>query len=142
MVEKVVQAGTIFYEFDDGERGSISAPPDTPNEDIEDLIGRPLPSDPAYEQQQQAGQNLGGLFTGLRQLDPEDAAYAAYGRSWAVKNGESQETILAIVDRQTAGQYILAQTEWQNLTPEAKQFHIDHIDAMMKMMQGVIRAIL
>ena len=135
---KVMQARSIYYEFDDGERGNITADPDIP---IEEIIGRPLPADPEYEQQQQVGSNLRGLFTGLRQLDPGDAAYAAYGRGWAVKNGENQETILAIVDRQTAGQYILAQTEWQNLSPEAKQFHIDHIDAMMLMMQGVIRAI-
>lgn len=135
---QVTQARSIYYEYDDGETGSISG---NPNTDIEEILGRPLPPDPAYEQQEQVGSNLRGLFTGLRELAPEDAAYAAYGRGWAVKNGEPQEIILAIVDRATAGAYIIAQTEWQNLPVESRQFHIDHIDAMMIMMQGVIRAI-
>lgn len=137
MPDTVRQEASLHYEYNDGKRGIFSGDTAT----FEDTVGRPLPSDPEFEQQQQVGSNLRGLFTGLRELDPADAAYAAYGRGWAVKNGEDQGTILAIVDRQTAGQYILAQTEWQNLTPEAKQFHIDHIDAMMIMMQGVIRAI-
>lgn len=136
---EVKQAQTISFKYDDGETGSISGVTD--DTDIERMIGRPLPSDPEFEQQQQVGTNLRGLFQGLRELPPEDAAYAAYGRGWAVKNGESQETILGIVDRATAGAYIMQQSEWQNLPPEAKQFMLDHIDSVMLMMQGVIRAI-
>lgn len=137
MVELVRQSATIEFEYDDGERGTFAGN----TADFEEIMGRPLPADAEYEQQQQVGTNLRDLFQGLRQLLPEDAAYAAYGRGWAIKNGETQETILAIVDRPTAAAYIQQQTEWQNLPVASRQFMVDHIDAVMIMMQGVIRAI-
>ena len=92
-------------------------------------------------QKQTASDNTKALYTGLRQLNPEDATYAAYGRAWAIKNGESQGTILDIVDRATAGVYITGQSEWSDLPVESRQFYIDHTDAMMKIVQGIVRVI-
>ena len=136
MADTIRYVNAVAFEFDDGMRGTISD-----EDQLEEFLamdGKSIPQDPEYAQQKNARTNLKGLFNGLRLLDPEDAAYAAYGRSWAKKNGESQEVIDGIVDRATAGAYITAQTEWQDLPTSAKQFMVNHIDAMMTIIQAVI----
>lgn len=136
MADTIKYVSAVKYEFDDGASGTISD--EDALEEFLEIEGRSIPQDPEYLQQKNAKTGLKALFGGLGQLDPEDAAYAAYGRSWAIKNGETQEVIDGIVDRATAGAYITAQTEWQDLPVQAKQFMIDHIDAMMKIVQGII----
>ena len=61
-------------------------------------------------------------LAGLGQLEPVDFGYAYVGRLLAVANGESEATILAIVDRATAQSYITSMSQWGNLTAAQRQW--------------------
>jgi len=84
-----------------------------------------------------AKESVNVLFAGLRLLDPEDAAYAAYGRAFAMKNGASKPEIDGIVDRVSAATYLTGTTFWSSMTPAERQRWTLDKDAEMLLLQVI-----
>jgi len=101
--------------------------PDGKEAAVQAVIDVHIP-DPLYTEEdkdraqlQTAQTNVVNLFQGLRRLDPEDAAYAAFGRSFAMKNGATAGQISAIVDRPSAASYITGTSFWTSMTVAERQ---------------------
>lgn len=97
-----------------------------------------LDEDKEAAQMRDAADNVKGLFQGLSQVDPADAAYIAYGRSVAKINGENNATVLAINTKTKAVQYVTNTTEWQALPASAKTWLTLDKQANMLMWQALI----
>ncbi len=140
MVNKIENVDTIVFEYDDGMRGTVSGVKTT--EEMEAAIGRPLPSDPVWENQQAARVEGAALYSGLGQLTARDMLYAAKGRSMAIEFGATQPEIAAIVNRATAAAYITGTDFWANMTATERQRWADDVDSWVRVltpMVGIIR---
>lgn len=61
-------------------------------------------------------------LSGLGSLEPVDFGYAYVARLLAVANGETMPTVLAIIDRTTAQDYITGMSQWAALTIAQRQW--------------------
>lgn len=78
------------------------------------------------------------LMSGLHELSAEDKSYAIACRIMAAKDGATQQTIMAIVDRPTAVAYITSKPEWANATVATRNL----VGDVLEMVAGITQVLL
>jgi hypothetical protein len=94
-----------------------------------------------------ASEALRTLMLGLNGLPAGDAAYAAIGRAYAMKDGASQATIDGIVDRTTAATYVTGKAEWAalitatnlaNMGSRVRAWEADTLDMFALLLEPIV----